>query len=110
MPTMLCFKQPLCHHSDGRLVPAGRAALAGQPPVITVHTYERQKGMDSSKKMYYGVVFKKTQLENTEGRGKNNPFFHLLSVSLLFLYLSIQQGWELGGVAEKERESGAMSQ
>lgn len=44
MATVLRFKQPLCHRSDGRLVPAGRAALAGQPPVITVHTYEKQKG------------------------------------------------------------------
>lgn len=104
------FKQPLCHRSDGRLVPARRAALAGQPPIITVHTYERQRRMDSSKEIYYGVVFKKIQLENTQGQGKNNPFFHLLSVSLLFLYLSIQQGWEPSRVAEKERESGATAQ
>lgn len=107
---MLRFKQPLCHHSDRRLVPAGRAALVGQPPVITVHTYERQRGIDSSKKIYYGVVFRKAQLKNILGQGKNNPFFHPLPVSLLFLYLSIQRGWELSGVAEKERESGAMSQ
>lgn len=68
--------------------------------------------MDSSKKIYYGVVLKKTQLENTQGQAKSIPFFHLLSFSvhLLSLYLPIQQSWEHGGVAEKERESEAMSQ
>lgn len=64
---MLHFKQPLCQPSDGHMVPAGMAALAGKPPIFIVHTYERQKGMDSSKKIYNGVVFKKTQLENTQG-------------------------------------------
>lgn len=30
--------------------------------------------MDSSKKIYYGMVFKTTQLENTQGH-KKTPFF-----------------------------------
>lgn len=103
------FKEPLCHRSDGRLVPARRAALAGQPPGIAVLTQMKDKGeWTAPRKIYYDVVFKKMQFENTQGRGKNNPFFHLLSVSLPFLYLSIQQGWERSRVAEKERESGAM--
>ena len=100
---MLRFKQPLRQHSDGRLVPAGRAALAVQSPVFIVHTYEWQKGVDNSKKSYYGAVLKKTWLENTQGQARNTLFFHLLAVSLLSLYRSIQQSWEHTGVAELER-------
>lgn len=68
--------------------------------------------MDSSKKIYYGVVLEKTQLENTQGQAKELPFFHPLSASVshLFLCLFIQQSWEHSGVAGKERESEAMSE
>lgn len=105
MQTTPRFKQPLCQHSDGRAVPAGRATVAGQPPIFIVHTYERQEGIDSPKK---------TQLENAQGqaRKKNKTFsitFHSLSISF-FLYLSIQQSWEHSGAKEKERKIEVMSQ
>lgn len=66
--------------------------------------------MDSSKKIYNGVVFKKTQLENTQGHSKNLPF------SITFLFLSASFSFicpsnKAGNTAEwKEKKREAKSQ
>lgn len=110
MTTTLCLKNHFATAvMDVWCQPGGQRWLGSRRESLL--TQMKDKGeWTAPRKIYYGVVFKKMQFENTQGRGKNNPFFHLLSISLPFLYLSIQQGWERSGVAEKERESGAMSQ
>lgn len=90
---MLRFKQPLCQHSDGRLVPAGRAALAVQSPVFIVHTYEWQKGVDGSKKSYYGPVLKKTRLKTLKDKQETFSFsISSLSASFPFIAPSNKAG------------------
>lgn len=95
MPTTLRFKQPLGQHSDGRVVPAGRATVAGQLPIFIVHTYEREKGIDSSKK---------TQLENTQDKQKNCLFPSLLILCPSLFPLSLQPTKLGTQCSERKRE------
>lgn len=52
--------------------------------------------MDSSKKIYYGVLLKKTQLENTQGQAKKtfpfSTYFLCLSTSFSFISASSKAG------------------